>query len=291
MCSATGALESRTRVLDLSVGLVEDLRSEVRRQEKGPEGFCQDFQVCLPYRGLFVWHVGGEDVVGDSNQVVFVRSGEPYRMSGPLRDGYAELIITPDRQVLSEVAHVNGQPLSHHPLFTRRTRRATPGLQSFRTRFLHWATTASRRDNFEAEELVIALLQTAFQRNGSLDQPNAATTARLIRRAKEFLEAQLSDRILLADVARVVGTSPAYLTHLFTRVEGVSLHQYLTQLRLARALVELPHADDLTRLALEVGFSSHSHLSYVFRRTFGCTPSQFRETARRAAPPSPLRDQ
>jgi AraC-like DNA-binding protein len=55
---------------------------------------------------------------------------------------------------------------------------------------------------------------------------------------------------------RAVGVSPAYLTDLFRRVEGVPLHGYLTQLRLARALVELPNAADLTTLALALGFSS-----------------------------------
>jgi AraC-like DNA-binding protein len=140
-------------------------------------------------------------------------------------------------------------------------------------------TAFTRRSSF------LALLRAALHHDGRCEKPNAATTARLIRRAKEFLEAQSSDRILLA-VGPAVGTSPAYLTNLFTRTEGVSLHQYLTQLRLARALVELPHADDLTRLALDVGFSSHGHLSYAFRLAFGCTPSQFREATRSAASPS-----
>jgi AraC-like DNA-binding protein len=115
-----------------------------------------------------------------------------------------------------------------------------------------------------------------------------ATTARLLRRTKEFLAAELSNRIVLADVGRAVGASPAYLTDLFRRLEGTSLHQYLIQLRLARALVELPHTGDLTCLALDVGFSSHSHFSAAFRRAFGCTPSQFRQTTRRGSRPAPL---
>lgn len=57
----------------------------------------------------------------------------------------------------------------------------------------------------------------------------------------------------------------------FRVVEGRPLHKYLVQLRLARALVEVPHADDLTALACELGFSNHSHFTAVFRRTFGCT--------------------
>jgi AraC-like DNA-binding protein len=64
------------------------------------------------------------------------------------------------------------------------------------------------------------------------------------------------------------------------------LHQYVTQLRLSRTLAEIPHTHDLTALALDVGFSSHSHFSAAFRRAFGMTPSQFRDTSRRRLPRS-----
>jgi AraC-like DNA-binding protein len=105
------------------------------------------------------------------------------------------------------------------------------------------------------------------------------STARLIRWVKEFLAAELTNAIRLSDVAHAVGASPTYLTDVFRRVEGVSLHRYLTQLRLARALVALPHTEDLAALAVEIGFSSHSHFSAAFRRAFGCTPSQFRRSS------------
>lgn len=279
----TSERESRAQLMRLSIGVVEDLDRESVPAGGGPEGFCGDFQICLPYRGLFVWHVAGDEVVGDPNQVVFVRGGEPFRMSAPVPEGYAELIITPDLDVLSDIAHVSGQPLFLHPLFRRRSWRAAPHLQSFRTRFLHWARSVRELDELDAAEVLLALLRCALQRDEPRDEPRSATTARLIRRTKEYLEANLSSRVLLGDVARVVGASPAYLTDLFSRTEGVSLHQYLMQLRLARALVELPHTDDLTALALDLGFSSHSHFSFVFRRTYGCTPSVFRESTRPAA--------
>jgi len=268
--------DARIRLLDLSIGLVEDVRRGDAHPEQGDSGFSPDFQVALPYRGLFLWHVGGDEIVGDPNQLLFVRGGESYRVRSR---GFAELIITPHVDVLSEIAHVNGRSLFDHPLFRRRMWRADPQLQSFRTRFLHWAHT-SNRDELAAEELVLQLLRSAFQHDARRERPTGSTTARLIRQTKEVLQSQLSKRVLLTDVARTVGASPAYLTDLFSRTEGASLHQYLTQLRLARALVELPHTDDLTTLALDLGFSSHSHFTYAFRRGFGCTPSQFRESTR-----------
>jgi AraC-like DNA-binding protein len=277
-----GEIVSRRCLLDLSVGFVEDLRRANVRPGRSPEDFCGDFQVCLPYRGLFVWHVGGDEVVGDPNQVVFVRAGEAYSVSGPICEGYAELIITPAIEVLDELAHAGGG-LDAHPLFRRRACQARPRLQTFRAQFLHWARAASNADDLEAEELLLALLRAALQRNGQQDAPVGTTTARMMRRAKEFLELELPNRVLLADVGRAAGASPAYLTDLFRRVEGIPLHRYLTRLRLSRALVELPHADDLTALALDVGFSSHSHFSAAFRRAFGCTPSEFRQATRREA--------
>jgi AraC family transcriptional regulator len=279
-------VESRTRLLELSVGLVEKLQRAPHATT--PEDFCPVFQVCLPYRGLGIWHVGRDDVVADSNQVLFVRGGESYRLTGPVPGGYAELIITPDLEVLSEIAHVNGCSLTEHPLFTRRTSLAEPRLQAFRTRFLHWAESSPDGDPLEAEELALALLRSTLRQRRLEHHVNSATTARLIRRTKEFLGAMLSNRIQLADIAVAVGASPAYLTDLFSRAEGIPLHQYLMQLRLARALVDLPHAHDLTTLALDLGFSSHSHFTFVFRRAFGCTPSECRESSRSAARPSLL---
>jgi AraC-like DNA-binding protein len=277
---SAGEVESRARILELNVGVVEDLHRRTRRTEKGPEGFCQDFQVCFPYQGVFVWHVGNDDVIGDPNQVVFVRGGEEYRMTSPSTRGYAELIITPDLGVLSELAHVNGRPLAEHALFTRRALRTGPRVQALRTSLLHRATAGRPLDGLEAEEAVLALLRAAIQQETGHLRPVTAATARLLRRTKEVLESRMTERLRLADIARTVGVSPAYLTDLFSRFEGVSLHQYLTQLRLSRALLELPHAPDLTALALELGFSSHSHFTFAFRRAFGCTPSAFRELTR-----------
>jgi AraC-like DNA-binding protein len=231
---------------------------------------------------LGVWHVSGEGVVADANQVLFVRGGEPRRLSGPVPGGYAWLILTPDVETVSELVRVSRAALVVHPLFRARRAPAATSLQAFRERFRRWATSGSGPDDLEADETVLALLRAALQQHGPRSDRCGPATARLIRRTKQFLAEHLPRPIRLVDVGRAVGASPAYLTDAFRRVEGVPLHRYLVQLRLARALPELAHADDLTALGLRVGFSSHSHFSAAFRRAFGCTPSHFRERARAA---------
>jgi AraC family transcriptional regulator len=260
------------------IGLVEDVQSTGMHVRKSDEQFSPDFQVCLPYRGLFVWHVGGDDVVGDANQVLFVAGGESFYLSQPCSSDYGELVITPDRALLEEVVGTSGRSLSAHPLFRRRSRRIGFALQQLRARFLQSALSVDA-GTLAFEEWTLRLLRAALESDAGASEPSGATR-RLIRRTKEFLEANLSSSIRLKDVAHAVDASPAYLTDVFRRNEGIPLHAYLTQLRLARALVELPNADDLTTLALCLGFSSHSHFSAAFRRAFGCTPSRFRESMR-----------
>jgi AraC-like DNA-binding protein len=277
----------RARLLDLSVGLVEDVRSAGFPRHSDARAFSPQFQVALPYRGLFVWHVGRDEVVGDANQALFVTGGESYRMSHPVAGGYGEVIVTPAPCVVSELAHATGGSLGAHPLFRRRSRRLDPRLQSFRARFQSWANGTSMADSLAAEEVVLALLRSALDDVGASRRPSRSTQ-RLIARTKAFLEAELTRSIRLVDIGRAVGASPVYLTHVFRCSEGVPLHQYLTQLRLARALAELPYTDDLTKLALDVGFSSHSHFSAKFRRAFGTTPSQFRLLSRGRVVPSSL---
>lgn len=273
VCDAARA--SRVRLLESSVAIVEDARVPGVRVRRSPEGFSADFQVCLPYRGVFVWHVANSDVVADANQVLFVSGGESFYLSQPVASDYAELIVTPDVELLAELANVDGS-LTLHPLFRRRCRRVDLGLQHLRARFLHHALRGEW-NGLVADEWVISLLRSALTADAERCEPSRPTR-RLIGRTKQFLEAHMAGPIRLTDVARGVGASPAYLTDVFRRVEGVPLHGYLTQLRLARALVELPHTSDLTSLALALGFSSHSHFTVVFRRAFGCTPSRFRES-------------
>jgi AraC-like DNA-binding protein len=222
-------------------------------------------------------------VLGDPNQVLFVKAGEAFRVSQPQYGDFGELIVTLQPTFLAELLQTDEQRLTDHPRFTTRFRFADPPLQRVRGHFLH-ALHDGASDQVAAEETLLALLRKALMAPAA--RPGAsASTLRLVARAKEFLAARCNSPVRLSDVAAHAGASPAYLTSVFRRFEGVPVHRYLTQLRLAQALLKLPHATDLTALALEVGFGNHSHFTATFRRAFGCTPSAFRELTRRTRSP------
>jgi AraC-like DNA-binding protein len=129
----------------------------------------------------------------------------------------------------------------------------------------------------EAESLALTLLQRALGPRTTHAAGARAGRQRLVDRIKLVLAADLGRRWTLAEIAAEVRGSPVYLTQLFQQVEGLPLYRYQLRLRLARALDLLPEYDDLTSLALDLGFSSHSHFSSAFRAAYGRSPSSFRQ--------------
>lgn len=86
-------------------------------------------------------------------------------------------------------------------------------------------------------------------------------------------------RIQVTDLTRVASMSRPTLYRVFRQVTGMPLHRYLTRIRLRRAFAVLADGGgDLTRVALDHGFSSHAHFTTTFGREFGMPPSVLSRT-------------
>jgi AraC family transcriptional regulator len=134
-------------------------------------------------------------------------------------------------------------------------------------------------DPLGAEEATWALVSHVLARRFE-PRTTTRTHYELAEAAKERIVATLGESLSLAQLGRQLGVSPFHLARTFRAQTGFTLHQYRTQLRLRRALVELGgDAASLTRLAFELGFASHSHFTDTFRREFGVPPSVVRRIA------------
>jgi AraC-like DNA-binding protein len=96
-----------------------------------------------------------------------------------------------------------------------------------------------------------------------------------------WIDAHAEEAIDLDSAASEVGLSPFHFLRLFTRVVGVTPHQYLVRSRLRRAARLL--ADDrrsITDVALDVGFADLSNFVRTFHRAAGVSPRRFRQAAK-----------
>jgi AraC-like DNA-binding protein len=86
-----------------------------------------------------------------------------------------------------------------------------------------------------------------------------------------------SANMTLRSLASAAGCSPFHLCRVFQRATGSTITSYRHALRLRLSLDRLQdRRADLTGLALDLGYSSHSHFTMLFRRHFGVTPSEYR---------------
>jgi AraC family transcriptional regulator len=107
--------------------------------------------------------------------------------------------------------------------------------------------------------------------------------------AKTLVAGSLRRPLRLERIASELGVSIFHLCRLFRRQTGSTLYEFRSRLRLAESLELLRSGSrDLTGIALDLGFSSHSHFTAAFRTHFGFPPSVFRERLPSRRPATPL---
>lgn len=115
-------------------------------------------------------------------------------------------------------------------------------------------------------------------------ESRAGFSARDRRRAVEaalWIDANSREEVDLETAAKEAGLSPYHFLRVFSRVLGVTPHQYLLRSRLRHAARLL--ADDgasVTDVALDVGFADLSNFVRSFHRAAGVSPRGFRRAAK-----------
>lgn len=101
-----------------------------------------------------------------------------------------------------------------------------------------------------------------------------------VSRTIEYVSAHFGEALTVEGVAGTVGVSGSHLAHLFHAETGVTVHDYLTKVRVEIAKNLLSCTDEkLTPIAARVGFFDASHFSRVFRRTTGTSPKTYRRSS------------
>jgi AraC family transcriptional regulator len=249
------------------------------RKHESDEECAVVTHLVLPYRGVYVHHVGRAESVAEANQVIFINEGEPYRVSHPIDGGDSTLSIGVSEATLLELAPKEYLRRNGQAAFNRSRLRIGADTQKL-TALLRHSLDRGAIETLEAESLTLTLLRSALGERSSPVAAGGPGPRKLVDRAKLVLVSDLSRRWTLAEIASRVGGSPVYMTQVFQRLEGMPLYRYQLQLRLARALALLGDYGDLTSLALELGFSSHSHFSAAFKQVYRQTPSAFQRSAR-----------
>jgi AraC-like DNA-binding protein len=118
------------------------------------------------------------------------------------------------------------------------------------------------------------LLEQAVEDPVRADDKTAAR--RQVDRARDYVEAHLTEQIPLEDLALAAGFgSRFHLIRAFTNTLGLPPHAYLLSRRIARSRALLRTGIRPARVAAELGFADQSHFSRHFLRAMGVSPGGY----------------
>ena len=243
----------------------------------------ESYAVCVvPHTGnentvLTRWRYRGHDHLYRPGAIGIEEPGETHtciRVHSPIR--YCMLRIAP--VLVEQAADELGLTHIHFPVALI----GNPSLYGVFSRF--YEALAGPSTLLEKETRLTALLRHLLTQSGRppASPGDTRVSRRAIQRAREYLEAHVTDAVCLDDLAEVAGLSRFHLSRTFARTYGLSPHAYQNQLRLRAVRERLRHGSRLD--SIDAGFCDQSHMIRHFRDSMGMTPGEF-ATSCPALPP------
>ncbi len=239
----------------------------------------------FPHEGSFrIRCRAGTATVGPAEVALFERD-MPYHTDHPCgcTDRGASICLSEDAaQALVEEWETPGR--SPGGLFPRvgvpMSRRAVRA----RDRLMRGLRDGAVGDGLEFEETVGELLSLLRPR-GMPSMPHHRASRDVAIAVADAIAQRFRESIKLGDLAASFDLSVYRLCRMFKHATGTTIGAYRARLRVHTAwgrLLDDPK-QDLSDLALEMGFSSHSRFTEVFRRHLGFPPSAMRPPPSRTA--------
>lgn len=151
------------------------------------------------------------------------------------------------------------------------------GNQSLKTRFRRLCSTWLEKADGYYVKCMSLLYEILCEIATSQYVPNSKSA--VIAPAVEYISAHYaSDKIEIPHLARLCGISESYLKQLFIATYGLSPKKYVIKRKMEHA-IELLNSNMFTvsEIAQGLGYDNVYYFSRVFKETFGCAPTHYRE--------------
>ena len=100
----------------------------------------------------------------------------------------------------------------------------------------------------------------------------------ILKKIMDYIQKNYSRKELsLNSISKEVFVSPAYISTLFKKSQGINLSEYIIKVRLEKAVSLLRNTDLKTyEIAEKIGYTSAQYFSVLFKRYLGCSPTEYK---------------
>ena len=108
--------------------------------------------------------------------------------------------------------------------------------------------------------------------------PGAGSDDVRLRQMIQYINQNYEENISLSEIAERLFTSASTLSRFFKKQTGLYFNDYVNRVRLKAALENLIYSDkNITKVAVDSGFSNLSVFNRLFKETYGMSPSDYRK--------------
>ncbi len=138
----------------------------------------------------------------------------------------------------------------------------------------------AKAESLPPDELKSWLVDVCARLNAGMYERRVSTEEKIISDAKGYIEKNYSNAELSVDtLCDFLHISQSYFSTLFKKVTGQPYIRYLTEVRMNKALELLQTTEEKTYLiANSVGYEEPNYFSHVFKKQFGMSPTQYRQS-------------
>ena len=127
-------------------------------------------------------------------------------------------------------------------------------------------------------DLVFSLNRTIYE----MDNPNVELENHsLYQNLLTYIDTHINDDISLENLAKEFYVSKFHISHVFKDNIGMSIHQYIIKRRLSLCADGITAGQEITTLYQQCGFADYSSFYRAFKKEYGMSPSEYKETAPR----------
>lgn len=247
------------------------------------------YLMVFPRTSVLITHTGQEAVVADPATVMFYNHGQVYERDklaeqgdacewfgfcpGLIRDAIRAFDPYVDDRPCQPFQFTHGPSDTHSYLWQRL--------------IVEHILENDEPDRLLVEETTLLTLKHVIENNyrqrGLPPRKSSTSIERDVAHdLRKLLSTHFQQDLSLDQISKDLTYSPFHLCRVFRKYTGHTIHQYLKQIRLRTSLEYVTQANtDLTHIAMQLGFSSHSHFTESFRKTFGRPPSALRNPSKR----------
>ena len=226
-------------------------------------------------RGTLHSVADGQDTLLEQGQMTIYAPGQWHMQ-------YADVGVAP--RFVTITFDLEGENLAG--LYNRRIQAPQQAVELLQNMIREWDRMDDYSNDMIIAQLSMLLLtilrQTDTEAAQKLQPTNSVRNENeIIRRAQQYINAHIREKLSVPLVARKADVSPSYLTALFHKHLQISPGEYIRRIKLQESKQMIREGNmNFTEIAEALQYSTVHHFSRQFKEKFGITPTEYAKSVR-----------